>query len=461
MKTQFRLLPMLAIAASLILMSSCDDDDDDSGPDQSVVQLAQGNDNLSTLEAALVKFPDLVTSLSGSGQVTVFAPTNEAFANLLDAVGQSNLDDIPDAVLRDLLEYHVVSGATLSNQFSNGDVTTVGAEKITVNTAGGVTLNGSASVTTADVPASNGVVHIIDEVLIPPSVQPIVGTIVAPAYFNRNFTTLIAAVQAASPAVLTSLLGSSDKTLFAPTNDAFVAAGITTLPDQATLDAVLTYHVIDSEVTSSQIASGSSEVQTLNGKIYLTNNSGGVFINGSSKVTTADIDASNGVVHVIDRTLMPPSETITQIATGLAAANPAQFTQLVAAIVRTQGEGANDLLAAASSTSNDLTVFAPTDAAFQELYTALGVANVGQIPLSTLIAVLKHHIVSGRVFSTDLVSGSVSTLNGNVTINLTATPPTVAGSSGGSNVAILQTSLLNIQATNGVIHVIDKVLIPQ
>ena len=460
MKTPFRLLLMLAIAASLIWMSSCDDDDD-SGPDQSVVQLAQGNDNLSTLEAALVKFPDLVTSLSGSGQVTVFAPTNEAFENLLDAVGQSSLDDIPDAVLRDLLEYHVVPGATLSNQFSNGDVTTVGVEKITVSTVGGVTLNGSASVTTADVPASNGVVHIIDEVLIPPSIQPIVGTIVAPAYFNKNFTTLIAAVQAASPAVLTSLLGSSNKTLFAPTNDAFVAAGITTLPDQATLDAVLTYHVIDSEVTSSQIASGSSAAQTLNGKIYLTKNSGGVFINGSSKVTTADIGASNGVVHVIDRSLMPPSETITQIATRLAAANPAQFTQLVAALVRTQGEGANDLLAAASSTSNNLTVFAPTDAAFQELYTALGVANVGQIPLSTLIAVLKHHIVSGRVFSTDLASGSVGTLNGNVTVNLTATPPTVAGSSGGSNVAKLQASLLNIQATNGVIHVIDKVLIPQ
>ena len=134
---------------------------------------------------------------------------------------------------------------------------------------------------------------------------------------------------------------------------------------------------------------------------------------------------------------------------------------MVAALVRTQGDGANDLLAAASSTSNNLTVFAPTDAAFQELYTALGVANVGQIPLSTLIAVLKHHIVSGRVFSTDLASGSVGTLNGNVTVNLTATPPTVAGSSGGSNVAKLQASLLNIQATNGVIHVIDKVLIPQ
>jgi transforming growth factor-beta-induced protein len=213
-------------------------------------------------------------------------------------------------------------------------------------------------------------------------------------------------------------------------------------------------------VTSSQIASGSSAAETLNGKIYLSNNTSGVFINGTSQVTTPDIDATNGVVHVINRTLLPPSETLTDIAIRLSAANPAEFTQLVAALARTQGQGANDLLAAASSSESNLTVFAPTDAAFQELYTALGVANVNEIPLSTLIAVLKHHIVSGRVFSSDLSSGTVGTLNGNVTADLDVSPPTITGGSGGANVASLQTSLLNIHATNGVIHVIDKVLLP-
>jgi transforming growth factor-beta-induced protein len=184
-------------------------------------------------------------------------------------------------------------------------------------------------------------------------------------------------------------------------------------------------------------------------------------LNGNSKVTTADIEGSNGVVHVIDRTLMPPTESIAQLATRLSAANPAQFTQLVAALARTQGEGDDDLLAAASSSMSNLTVFAPTDAAFEELYTALGVDNVDEIPLSTLIAVLKHHIVAGRIFSSDLVSGAVATLNGNVTANLQTDPPTVAGSSGSANIAELQTSLLNIHATNGVIHVIDKVLLPE
>lgn len=445
-----------------IALSSCDEDaDKDNGPRQSVVELAQGNENLSSLEAALVKFPDLVTTLSGNGQVTVFAPTNTAFENLLEAIGQSSLDDIPDEVLRDILEYHVLSGTTLSNQLSDGEATTVGGEKITVTTTDGVTLNGSASVTTADVRGTNGVVHIIDEVLVPPSIQPIVGTIVAPAYFNKNFTTLVAAVKAASPAILATLLSGENKTLFAPTNDAFMAAGISTLPDQATLDAVLKHHVLNAEVTSSEIATGASNAETLNGKIYLSKGSAGVFINGGSKVTTADIDASNGVVHVIDRVLVPPSETIVQIATRLSSADPGQFTQLVAALARTQGQGENDLLAAAGSSGSNLTVFAPTDAAFQELYTALGVSNVDEIPLATLINVLKHHIVAGSVFSTDLSTGTVATLNGDVTVSLSANPPTVTGSSGGANTATLQSSMLNIHATNGVIHVIDKVLLPE
>ena len=453
------LLLSLTIGIAAVGLSSCNDDDD-SGSARNIAQLAEANDGLSTLEAALERFPDLTSTLSGSGDFTVFAPTDEAFENLLSAIGQTNLDDIPDDVLREILEYHVLSTSYKSTELTSTSVPTVGGENIAVSVSNGVTLNNSASVTQADIAASNGVVHVVDEVLVPPSMAPIVGTIVAPAFFNKNFTTLIAAVRAASPGILQALLADGDKTLFAPTNDAFAAAGITTLPDQATLDAVLTYHVIAQEVMAADIASGSSTAPTLNGNIFLSKNEAGVFINGNSKVTTADIQASNGVVHVIDRTLLPPSQTIAEIAVGYNSANPAEFTQLVAALARTQGQGANDLLAAVSSGNSNLTVFAPTDAAFQELYTALGVNGVNDIPLSTLIAVLKHHVVAGRVFSSDLASGSVPTLNGNLTADVAAAPPTLTGASGGSNVADLQTSLLNIHATNGVIHVIDKVLLP-
>ena len=381
---------------------------------------------------------------------------------MLTAIGQSSLDDVPDAVLRDVLEYHVVSSASLkSTQFTAGNVNTVAAENIAVTLTGGLRLNGSVSVTTADVSATNGVVHVVDAVLVNPSIVPIVGTIVAPAYFNKNFTTLIAAVNGASASILTTLLSSSKKTLFAPTNDAFVAAGITTLPNQATLDAVLTYHLINSEVRAAGLptnsAPASSEITTLGGKFYLSNRgTTGVFINGNSKVTQTDIVGSNGVVHVINRALMPPSKTIAEIATALSTGTSPQFTKLLQALSRPEAAA---LLATASNSAANITLFAPTDAAFVD--SGIDLATVAG---STLIAVLQKHIVSapttttGRVFSSDLVSGDVPTLNGNVTINATALTVTSGGVV--ANIQASTPALINVLGTNGVIHTIDKVLMP-
>jgi transforming growth factor-beta-induced protein len=459
-----RLATALTLVLSLVFISGCDDDDDSPAqPDQTIVQIAQKNTNLSSLVAALTKYPDLVTTLSGNGKFTVFAPTNAAFATLLTAIGQKSIDDVPEAVLKNVLQYHVVtSGAVKSSQLTNGNVKAANNEDISVNITGGVKLNGTVNVTTADVAASNGVVHVVDAVLVPPSVKPIVGTIVAPAYFNKNFTTLIAAVQAADASILTTMLGNgpSNKklTLFAPTNAAFTAAGITTLPNKATLNAVLTYHVIGDEVRAAELPSGSATIETLGGDFYLSNNgANGVFINGTTRVTTTDIVASNGVVHVIDRTLLPPSKTIASVATDLSTAATPQFTQLVAALARTSGTD-TDLLAAVANAEANLTVFAPTDAAFQALYDDLGVSGVNDIPLSTLTAVLQHHVVAARVFSTDLTNGTVSTLNGDVMIS--ATNKTITDGSG--NIANLSTTaaLLNVLATNGVIHTIDRVLMP-
>jgi len=315
------------------------------------------------------------------------------------------------------------------------------------------------------VKATNGVVHIVDQVLVPGSIARFVNTIVEPAYFNKNFTTLIAAVTAASPSIMETLLNSSKKTLFAPTNAAFAAAGITSLPSQATLNAVLTYHVIGSEVKASQLpttsAPANNAITTLGGVFYLSNRgSNGVFINGNTRITNTDIMADNGVVHVIDRTLLPPTKTLAQIAIAASSVSSgAEFTQLVAALSRVPA-----LLDAASAASANLTVFAPTDAAFNALYTALGVSGINDVPLNTLTAVLQHHIISspttatGRVFSSDLVTGSVPTLNGN--INISASAGTVT--SGNGTVANISSNagLVNILGTNGVIHTINKVLLP-
>jgi len=153
---------------------------------------------------------------------------------------------------------------------------------------------------------------------------------------------------------------------------------------------------------------------------------------------------------------VPPAKTIAEIVVESTTAASPQFTQLLAALARTDGQGDNDLLAAVSASTGELTVFAPTDAAFQALYTALSVTSVNDIALPTLIAVLKKHVVGARRFSTDLVSGAVPTLNGDVTVN-TANLTIVGGSGTAAN---LQTTLLNINAKNGVIHVIDQVLLP-
>lgn len=459
-----RLAMTMTLVMSLVFISGCDDDDDEpSQPDQTIVEIAQGNTNLSSLVAALTKYPDLVSTLNGTGKYTVFAPTNAAFTTLLSAIGQTSIDDVPENVLKNILQYHVVtSGAVMSTQLTSGNIEAANGEDIAVTVTSGVKLNGNVNVTTADVEASNGIVHVIDAVLVPPSITPIVGTIVAPAYFNKNFTTLIAAVQAADESILTTLLGNgpSNKklTLFAPTNAAFTAAGITTLPDEATLNAVLTYHVIDDEVRAAELPSGSASIPTLGGNFYLSNNgANGVFINGTTQITATDIVQSNGVVHVINRTLIPPSKTIAGIATDLSTASSPQFTQLVAALARTSGTE-TDLLAAVSNGDANLTVFAPTDAAFEQLYDALDVDGIDDIPLGTLTAVLQHHVVAARVFSTDLVNGDVETLNGDVTIS--ATNKTITDGSG--NVANLSTNaaLLNVLATNGVIHTIDRVLLP-
>lgn len=459
-KRNLKNLSMLFVA--LIMMTSCSNDDDNSiafEPTNSLVELAQATPQLSSLVSALVKYPDLVDLLSNDGNFTVFAPNNDAFADLLSAIGQTSIDDIPEDVLKSVLQHHVYASAALqASQVTSGTITMAGGESVEVTAgADGVFLD-DAQVIIVDGIATNGVVHIIDSVIVPPSMLPIVGTIVAPAYFNKNFTTLIAAVLAADPSILELLLsnGPSDGglTLFAPTNDAFAAAGIT---DVNGADAILAYHVIDGTVMASMLPDSgiaAAEVPTLGGNIYITNAGGPVSINGTTMVTATDITGSNGVVHVIDRTLVPPTNTINEIVASLAGGSPAEFTMLAAALGRA---GLGDTF----GTDGPFTVFAPVDAAFM----AAGFADVDAINAAdpmVLASILTHHVVepSVYIFSTDLTDGlQAPMLNGqNVTIDLDTL--TIQDAAGSMPAAGLVTSLLNVHATNGVVHVIDKVLLP-
>ncbi|GAA4974778.1 fasciclin domain-containing protein [Algibacter aquimarinus] len=444
----------------LILVTSCNDDDEiiEFVPTASIVELAQATPQLSSLVSALVKYPDLVDLLSNTGTFTVFAPDNDAFEALRIAVGQETIDDIPEDVLKNVLQYHVYTTAALpAISVTTGTITMANGEDADVVADANGVFIANAQVTQVDGLATNGVVHIIDSVMVPPSILPIVGTIVAPAYFNKNFTTLIAAVEAANTDILSLLLGNgpSDNglTLFAPTNAAFEAAGVT---DVNGADAVLAYHVIDGTIMSDMlpVTTGTSdEVETLGGDIYITNAGDDVSINGTTTVTATNITGSNGVVHVIDRTLLPPTQTINEIVAGFAGGDPAEFTLLAAALSRA------NLADFFASADDSYTVFAPTDAAF--LAAGLDEAAINATDPAAVAGILTHHVVDGAyAFSTDLTQDAmIGMLNGqNVTIDLANLA--VQDAAGTTPAAGLIASLLNVHATNGVVHVIDAVLLP-
>lgn len=460
------MLASAALIAMIFTATSCNNDDDEMDDVElnNIVTIAQGNANLSTLVSALTKFPDLVTALQADGSYTVFAPTNAAFTALLGVIGQEGLDDIPEPVLRRVLEYHVLASRVASTDLTNGQTaaTLLTGESITVGISGTTVSIDGATVTAADVEASNGIVHIVDAVLVPSLEASIVNTVVEPAYFNVNFTTLTAAVVEAG--LLETLIDADASfTVFAPTNDAFEAAGITSL-DGLTADdltPILLYHVLGAEVGSGDLPATGSAVTSLGGDFYLSINDNGVFINGTTEVVATDVAADNGVVHVIDRTLLPPTQNIVEIAIAATEGDAPEFTQLVAALVKVSGDPAGaDLVGTLSDADGNFTVFAPTDAAFAALYAALGVTGVDDIDVATLQAVLTYHVVAGaRVLSTDLPnlsSGTVATVNGG-SFELDPATATIDDNGSSASTAITATDLL---ATNGVIHVIDKVLLP-
>ena len=280
-----------------------------------LVEVAVENPDFSSLVAA-VTTAGLADALSGEGPFTVFAPADSAFAKL-DPATLNDLLSNPDSLgtLQDILTYHVVPGritaedlgldvgAIFKGEAISGFLETLNGSDLRFDiTPFGVFINGTTMVTTPNVEASNGIIHVIDSVLLPP--QDIVDTAIA-----AGFDTLVAAVQAAG--LEGALRGPGPLTVFAPTEDAFAALGADTinalLADPTALGEILLYHVVGAEVYSTEVEAG--DVTTLNGAdatISVTAE-GGLKINDANIVTT-DIVTSNGVIHVIDAVILPPSE---------------------------------------------------------------------------------------------------------------------------------------------------------
>lgn len=279
--------------------------------EQDIVAIAAGSEDFTILTAAL-ETAGLTEALQGEGPFTVFAPTDAAFENLLSALSISAEDLLAQPQLADVLLYHVVAGSVMSGDLQNGmTAETLGGQMITVDLSEGVKINTSA-VITADIKASNGVIHVIDTVLIPETFQLASATAPLPsivdiAVSNPDFSILVAALAKAE--LVEALQAEGPFTVFAPTNAAFEALlgelGITAeeLLGQPQLADVLLYHVVSGAVLSTDLQNGMT-AETLGGQTITVDLTDGVKINKSA-VEIADIQASNGVIHVIDSVLIP------------------------------------------------------------------------------------------------------------------------------------------------------------
>lgn len=322
MKTiKIKLIAFLALITFVTV--SCNNDDNSSQNPQTIVSIAQANPNLSSLVAALQK-ADLATTLKSSGTFTVFAPTNAAFSAFLTANGYADLSAVPAPVLKELLLNHVLSTTVKSTEITTGYVKTLakgGAsttntismylEKGTGVDINGGKANGGATVTIADIPASNGVIHVVDGVIGLP-------TIVNHAIANKNFTTLVAALTYNPASGFVGILSgtaSSPFTVFAPTNAAFTSfltetgySGLAAIPVNV-LQTTLKYHVVaGANVLSTSLTNG-QVVSTFAGQNFTIGLTGGAKItdanNRVSNIIATDVQCSNGVIHVIDKVLLP------------------------------------------------------------------------------------------------------------------------------------------------------------
>lgn len=399
-----------------------------------IVDIAVGDGNFKTLVAALTA-AGLDKTLAGAGPFTVFAPTDAAFAKLPAGTVDSLLKPENKDKLVQILTYHVVAGKVLAADVSKlTSAETVAKLPVTVKVDMGKVMINDATVTKADIAASNGVIHVIDTVLLP---KDIVDTAVA----DGRFKTLATALTAAG--LVDTLKGKGPFTVFAPTDDAFAKLPKGTLEtllkpeSKKTLTEILTYHVAGESLMAADVVK-KVLIDTVNGiPVKVKVDGSKVFINDAQVVIT-DIKTSNGIIHVIDSVILPPKDIVdTAVADG-------RFKTLATALT-TAG------LVETLKGKGPFTVFAPTDEAFAKL--PAGTLNALLADKPQLTAVLTYHVVSGRVMAADVVKlTSANTVN--------TKPVTIKVDGGKVYVNDAQVIITDILTSNGVIHVIDKVILP-
>lgn len=403
--------------------------------DANVIDQAVELGNFTTLASAIEQV-GLTSTLKYKGDFTVFAPTDDAFAALPEGL----LGSLSDAQLTEILTYHVLSGEVFAGDLSaeQAAASLEGGEIFITSDGTNVTVNGAASVVAADVDVSNGVIHAIDQVILPDAY----GTVVDAASKRYNFETLVSAVVDAG---LAGALSDTDAnyTVFAPTDEAFAA--IESVVSSLTLQqlaTVLSYHVLPVEIASGDLAAEQAPASLTDEAVYVTASENGVMVNGSASVVEADIATNNGTIHAIDEVILPNEFlNIVQIAS-----KNYDLSTLVTLV-------ADNGLVPTLEGNGPFTVFAPTNAAFEAVSETLGTLSAAQVE-----EVLTYHVAAQEIMSGDLpVPGNSTTIPTVQGENITVAVDAEGGVTLNGTVNV---TTVDLQGTNGVIHIIDGVLLP-
>ncbi len=409
---------------------------------QTIVDIAVADGRFTTLVKA-VQAAGLVETLKSEGPFTVFAPTDEAFAKLPKETLESLLKPENKDQLIKVLTYHVVAGKVLAaDVIGLSEAQTVAGEPIAIKVEGDKVFINDARVILTDIEASNGIIHVIDAVILPPSMMAEAKKdIVDIAVEDGRFTTLVEAVQAAG--LVETLKSEGPFTVFAPTDEAFAKLPEGTLEallkpeNKQQLTDILLYHVLPGKVMASEVKDGLIADTALGTSVFFKVDMGKAYINEAQIIIT-DIEASNGVIHVIDAVILPKDIVDTAVFN--------KFNTLVAAV---QAAGLVETL----KSEGPFTVFAPTDEAFAKLPAGTLENLLKPANKKQLTDILLYHVVSSRVLAEDVVKlERAETVLGK--------PVTIKIQDGKVYVNEAQVVLTDIKTTNGVIHVIDTVILP-
>ena len=436
-------------------------------PTPTIFDVAIEAGDFTTLIAAIDAAGLTSTIDDASATLTVFAPTDAAFALLGEAAINELLAD-PDA-LSDILLYHVVSGTALDSAAATDAVGTTiemaNGDRVGVSAKNDSLFLNLSKVTATDIQADNGVIHVIDAVLMPPAdATPSESTIINIAAADERFTTLVAALGATG---LDTVLASETDTftVFAPTDAAFEAMGSANvtalLGDLDNLTEILQQHVIIDAAIDAVTAyslSGNAATTVGGAEVPISISSKRELRVGGAKVIIADIHASNGVIHVIDTVIVGaaglPTPTLNIVEVATAAGGFEILLELLSEA---------DLDGALTDADKSFTVFAPTDAAFQKL---------GVFPLAFLLGnpailadTLLYHVYADSVVLADgaisVAASDQSILEmANATAEKSGGRTALSLSDTGLTVNLASVTSANVMASNGVIHVIDNVMLP-